>query len=95
MAINEKPNLSNTTKILTQSFGIPLITSVLNPGVTTKVNPVVLVKKDEEEKELKEKAVAQKIKEQEVAKLNGIKEKMSSMRKSGGTVTLRNLLGGS
>ena len=87
--------MSNTTQILTQSFGIPLITSVLNPGVTTKVNPVVLVKKDEEEKEFKEKAVAQKIKEQEVAKLNGIKEKMSSMRKSGGAVTLRNLLGGS
>jgi hypothetical protein len=55
LAINEKPNLSNTTQILTQIFGIPLITSVLNPGVTTKVNPVVLVKKDEEEKELRKK----------------------------------------
>ena len=37
----------------------------------------------------------EKEKEQEEAKLNGIKENMSSIRDSGGTVTLRNLLGGS
>ena len=139
LAINEKPNLSNTSQILAQSFGTALVTSVLNSGEATKVNPVVLVQKDQEEKELQEKAVAQKIKEeaavalaqvkvkqqkeqevaklnqiisqqgaaaraqdrmekekeQEVAKLKGIKEKMSSIRESGGTVTLRNLLGGS
>jgi len=139
LAINEKPNLSNTTQTLAQSLGTTLVTSVLNSGEAIKVNPVVLVQKDQEEKELQEKAVAQKIKEeeaaalaqvkvneqkeqevaklnqiikqqeaaaraqnrmekekeQEVAKLNEIKEKMSSIRESGGTVTLRNLLGDS
>lgn len=67
LAINEKPNLSNTTQTLTQSFGTTLVTSVLNPGEATKINPVVLVKNDKDEKELKEKAVAQKIQEQEAA----------------------------
>lgn len=36
-----------------------------------------------------------KQKDHEVAKLNGLKEKMSSRRRSGDTVTLRNLFGGS
>jgi hypothetical protein len=124
LAINEKPDLSNTSQILAQSFGTTLVTSVLNPGEATKVNPVVLVQKDQEEEaaalaqvqvnEQEEQEVAnlnqiikqqkaaaraqdriEKEKEQEVTKLNGIKEKMSSIRESGGTVTLRNLLGGS
>ena len=33
-------------------------------------------------------------KEKEVVKLNKIKDKMLSIRKSGGTVSLRNLFGG-
>lgn len=97
LVINEKPNLSNTTQILTKSFGTTLIASVLNPGAATKINPEVLVQRALEEKERNEKALTQmkKQKDHEVAKLNGLKEKMSSRRRSGDTVTLRNLFGGS
>jgi len=105
LVINEKPNLSKTYKTLVQSFGTTLVTSVLNPGEATKINPVVLVQNDLEEKEqiakasAQEKAVAhkwgwEKQKEDEEAIINGIKEKMSSIKDSGGTVTLQNLLGG-
>ncbi|MDH5775131.1 MAG: hypothetical protein OEZ57_09495, partial [Nitrospirota bacterium] len=95
--INEKPNLPNTSQILTQSFGTSLVTTVLNQGVPTKINPVILVKKDQDEKERQQKAIAQREeqKKQEMAKLNGLKEKMTTLRETGGTVSLRNLLGGS
>ena len=97
LVINEQPNLPNTTQVLAKSFGTSLITSVLNPGIATKINPVVLVQRDKEEKERQEKAVAarKKQKEQEMAKLDGLKEKIQATRKTGGTVTLRSLLGGS
>lgn len=108
LVINEQPNLPNTTQVLAKSFGTSLITSVLNPGIATKINPVVLVQmdkeekerlaqKEKEEKERQEKAVAamKKQKEQEMAKLDGLKEKIQATRKTGGTVTLRSLLGGS
>lgn len=85
LIVNSAPNLPQTTRVLTQSFGTPLITSVLSSGSATKVNPTILVKKDREKER----------KEQEMARLNGIKDRMSSTRKSGRTVTLRNLLGGS
>ena len=96
LVINEKPNLPNTTQILTKSFGTTLITSVINPGIATKINPVVLVKKDLEEKEQRKRALAQmkKQKEQEMVKLDGLKDKMLEVRKAGGTVSLRNLLSG-
>ena len=53
-------------------------------------------KKDKEQKEQHEKAIAQKkkSKEQEMAKLDGLKDKMLEVRKAGGTVSLRNLLSG-
>ncbi len=97
LLINEKPNLSTTTKILTKSFGTSLITSVFNPGTATKIDPVVLVKRDIEQKERQAAVVAKmkKQKEQEVAKLNVIKENIIKKRKESSTVTLRNLLGGS
>ena len=172
IVINEKNNLPHTSQTLVQSFGTTLVNSVLNPGEVTKINPVVLVQKEQEaaavaqaqvkkqkeqeaaavaqaqvkkqkeqeaaavaqaqvkkqkeqeaaavaqaqvkkQKEQEAAAVAQaqvkkqkeqeaaavaraqlkKQKEREVATLNGIKEKMVSARKSGGTVSLRNLFG--
>jgi len=95
LVINEQPNLSNTTQILTQSFGTTLITAVLNTGEATKINPVVLVKNEKDKKERQENAIAQakKRKEQEVATLNQLKETLLSKRNSGGTVSLRSLLG--
>ena len=97
LVINEQPKLPNTIQVLTKSFGTSLIASVLNPGVATKINPVVLVQKDQNEKERHKRAVAQakKQKEQEMAKLDGLKEQIQAKRKAGGAVTLRNLFGGS
>ncbi len=166
LVIHEKQNSSMTTQILTNSFETTLVASNLISGTATKLNPVVLVKKDKEEKELKNQAIVkkkqeeeaaalaqaksqeqatqevaklnkqvqqksttasqaiskkltakevaksdkqiqqqkaealalarfQKRKAQEVAKLNGIKEKIVSTRQAGGPITLRNLLGGS
>ena len=97
LVINEKPNLPRTTQILTESFGTLLITTVFNSGTATKVNPVLLVQRDREQKERHAEAVAhmKRIKDKEVATLNAIKEKMEVRRQSNGTVTLRNLLGGS
>jgi hypothetical protein len=86
LVINEKPNLPNTTQILTKSFGTTLIASAVTPGGAVKVNPVVMIAQDLQQK---------KQKEREMVKLNGLKEKMAATRKAGGAVTLRNLLGGS
>ncbi len=60
LVINEKPNMSTTTQILTESFETSLITSVFNPGTATKINPVVLVKKAQDEKKQIAIALAQK-----------------------------------
>ena len=96
LMVNSAPNLPQTTQVLIQSFGTPLVTSVITSGSATKINPTMLAKKEKRKKEQEELAAAQEEqKKQEMAKLNGLKDKMSSTRKSGGTVTLRNLLGGS
>ena len=94
LVLNEKPNLSETNELLTQSFGTTLITAALNPGAATKINPVVLVNN---EKDRKEKVIAQAKKQQdrEMTTLNGLKETMAAKRQSGGTVSLRSLFGGS
>lgn len=86
LIINEKPNLPNTIQILTKSFGTTLIASAVTHGGAAKVNPIVMIAQDQHQK---------KEKEQEMAKLDSLKEKMSTIRETGGTVSLRNLLGGS
>ncbi len=96
LMVNSAPNLPQTTQVLIQSFGTPLVTSVITSGSATKINPTMLAKKEKRKKEQEELAAAQEEqKKQEMAKLNRLKDKMASTRKSGGTVTLRNLLGGS
>ncbi len=84
LVINESPNLSNTTQILTKSFGTSLITSVFGPGTATKIDPVDLVKKDHEEKKqiaialAKKEAIAQEraiAQEKAIAQRKQIKER--------------------
>jgi len=107
LMINSAPNLPQTTEILTQSFGTTLITSVITSGSATKVNPTMLVRQNKRIKAQEEIALTQteqeeiaaaqleEPKDEEMDTLNQLKESMESKRKSGGTVTLRNLLGGS
>ena len=97
LIVNSAPNLPQTTEVLTQSFGTSLITSAITSGSVTKINPTMLVKQNKRKKEQEALAAAQmeEIKKKEMAKLNTLKEKMTKIRKSGGAVSLRNLLGGS
>jgi len=97
LIVNSAPNLPQTTEVLSQSFGTTLITSAITSGSATKINPTMLVKQNKRKKEQEALAAAQmeEIKKKEMAKLNSLKEKMTKIRKSGGAVSLRNLLGGS
>jgi List-Bact-rpt repeat protein/fibronectin type III domain protein len=95
LIINSAPNLPQTTQILSQSFGTTLITSVLISGSTTKVNPTTLVKDGGDTQEPIAAAQMEELKDEEMETLNQLKQNMESKRNSGGTVTLRNLFGGS
>ena len=96
LIINSAPNLAKTTQVLTESFGTPLITSLLTSGGATKVNPTNLMKSNKRKKEQEALAAAQmeEVKKKERIKLNELKDKISEVRKSKGSISLRNLLRG-
>jgi len=86
LIINSTANQSLVTKILSDNFGTSLVAASLVAGGATKVNPDLLVKRDQEEKVKKQRKI-------EMATLNDLKEKIRAKKQNGETVSLRNLLG--